>query len=114
MAVISGSKDITNPYGVEFLSKDIDFYKITGATGIHTAPEGASSVFHKTVRAISGEANIVVLGIPAANDLVVGLEGGYEGNGSTGAAATLKALIDTETGVSVTVAATTISGDTWS
>ena len=54
MAVISGSKDITNPNGVEFLSKDIDFYKITGATGIHTAPEGASSVFHKTVRAISG------------------------------------------------------------
>ena len=63
---------------------------------------------------MASEANIVVIGAPAANDIVLGLEGGYQGAGSTGAAAQLEAVADAATGINGTVAATTISGDTWS
>ena len=54
------------------------------------------------------------MGTPLADDLVVGLEGGYAGAGSTGAAAQLEAVADAATGINGTVAATTISGDQWS
>ena len=114
MASISGSNDINNASGNEFLSKDIDFYAFTGYTGVHTNPSNADSVFHKLVQAIASEANIVIMGTPLADDLVVGLEGGYAGAGSTGAAAQLEAVADAATGINGTVAATTISGDQWS
>ena len=80
-------------------------------THTHTSPEAADSVFHKTLRAISSEANVVMVGTPAANDLTVVLEGNYAGKGSTGAAAQLKAVIDAATGLTTTVAAVTFSGD---
>ena len=114
MAAISGSKDISNASNFEVLSKDLEIYTIAGATGIHTNPSDADSVFHKTLRAISSEANVVMVGTPAANDIVLGLEGGYAGAGATGAAAQLEAVADAATGINGTVAATTISGDTWS
>ena len=46
MAAISGSKDKTSASGVEFLSKDIDFYKFTGYTAVHTNAGDADSVYH--------------------------------------------------------------------
>ena len=46
MAAISGSKDISNASNFEVLSKDLEIYTIAGATGIHTSPEAADSVFH--------------------------------------------------------------------
>ena len=63
---------------------------------------------------MASEANIVVIGTPASNDIVLGLEGGYAGKGATGAAAQLEAVADAITGINGTVAATTISGDQWS
>ena len=53
------------------------------------------------------------MGTPLANDLVVGLEGGYAGAGSTGAAAQLEAVADAATGINGAVAAVSIQGDTW-
>ena len=114
MAAISGSKDKTSASGVEFLSKDIDFYKFTGYTAVETNAGNADSVYHKLIQAVASEANIVVIGAPASNDIVLGLEGGYQGAGSTGAAAQLEAVADAATGINGTVAATTISGDQWS
>ena len=113
MATIAGSNGKTVASGVEFLTKDIEFYSFTGYTGVHTNPEAADSVFHKLVRAIASEANIVVLGTPLANDLVVGLEGGYAGKGAVAAAAQLEAVADAGTGVNGAVAAVSIQGDTW-
>ena len=113
MATLSGSNGKTGGNGVEFLTKDIDFYSFTGYTGVHTNPGDADSVFHKLVRAIASEANIVVMGTPLADDLVVGLEGGYAGAGSTGAAAQLEAVADAATGINGAVAAVSIQGDTW-
>ena len=110
MAAISGSKDISNASNFEVLSKDLEIYTIAGATGIHTNPSNADSVFHKTLRAISSEANVVMVGTPAANDLTVVLEGNYAGAGAT-AAAQLKAVIDAATGTTTTVTAVTFSGD---
>ena len=60
MAAISGSKDKTSASGVEFLSKDIDFYKFTGYTAVHTNAGNADSVYHKLIQAVASEANIVV------------------------------------------------------
>ena len=111
MAAISGSKDISNASNFEVLSKDLEIYTIAGATGIHTSPEAADSVFHKTLRAISSEANVVMVGTPAADDLTVVLEGNYKGVKGTGAAAQLKAVIDAATGLTTTVAEVTFSGD---
>ena len=111
MAAISGSKDKTSASGVEFLSKDIDFYKFTGYTAVHTNAGNADSVYHKLIQAVASEANIVVIGTPAANDIVLGLEGGYAGVKGTGAAAQLKAVIDAATGLTTTVAEVTFSGD---
>ena len=114
MAAISGSNSISNASNFEVLSKDLEIYTIAGATGIHTNPSNADSVFHKVLRAISSEANVVMVGTPAANDLTVVLEGAYAGAGATAAAAQLKAVIDTGafSGAStVTVAAVTFSGD---
>ena len=111
MAAISGSKDKTSASGVEFLSKDIDFYKFTGYTAVETNPGNADSVYHKLIQAVASEANIVVIGTPASNDIVLGLEGGYAGKGATGAAAQLKAVIDAATGTTTTVTAVTFSGD---
>jgi len=111
MPALSGSNGSTSANGVEFLSKDIDFYKFTGYTGIHTAPGDAGSVYHKLMIAVASEANIVVIGTPAANDITLGLEGGYEGVSGTGNAAQLKVVADAATGVSGTVAATSLSGD---
>ena len=113
MATIAGSNGKTVANGVEFLTKDIEFYSFTAYTGVHTNPEAADSVFHKLVRAIASEANIVVLGTPLANDLVVGLEGGYAGKGAVAAAAQLEAVADAGTGINGAVAAVTIQGDTW-
>ena len=104
MAAISGSKDISNASNFEVLTKDLEIYTIAGATGIHTNPSDADSIFHKTLRAISSEANVVMVGTPAANDLTVVLEGGYAGVKGTGAAAQLKAVIDAATGTTTTVA----------
>ena len=114
MAAISGSKDKTSASGVEFLSKDIDFYKFTGYTAVHTNAGNADSVYHKLIQAVASEANIVVIGTPAANDIVLGLEGGYAGVKGTGAAAQLEAVSDALTCITGTLAANTISGDTWS
>ena len=111
MAAISGSIDISNASNFEVLSKDLEIYTIAGATGIHTNPSNADSVFHKTLRAISSEANVVMVGTPAANDLTVVLEGNYAGKGATAAAAQLKAVIDAATGTTTTVTAVTFSGD---
>ena len=111
MAAISGSKDISNASNFEVLSKDLEIYPIAGATGIHPNPSNADSVFHKTLRAISSEANVVMVGTPAANDLTVVLEGNYAGKGATAAAAQLKAVIDAATGTTTTVTAVTFSGD---
>ena len=111
MAAISGSKDISNASNFEVLSKDLEIYTIAGATGIHTSPEAADSVFHKTLRAISSEANVVMVGTPAANDLTVVLEGNYKGVKGTAAAAQLKAVIDAATGTTTTVAEVTFQGD---
>ena len=113
MATIAGSNGKTVENGKEFLTRDIDFYSFTGYTGVHTNPGNADSVFHKLVRAIASEANIVVLGTPLANDLVVGLEGGYAGKGAVAAAAQLEAVADAGTGINGAVAAVTIQGDTW-
>ena len=44
MATIAGSNGITSGNGVEFLTKDIDFYSFTGYTGVHTNPGNADSV----------------------------------------------------------------------
>ena len=93
MATIAGSNGKTVASGVEFLTKDIEFYSFTGYT--------------------ASEANIVVLGTPLANDLVVGLEGGYAGKGAVAAAAQLEAVADAGTGVNGAVAAVSIQGDTW-
>ena len=111
MAAISGSNSISNASNFEVLTKDLEIYTIAGATGIHTNPSNADSIYHKTLRAISSEATIVMVGTPAANDLTVVLEGNYAGKGSTGAAAQLKAVIDAATGLTTTVAAVTFSGD---
>ena len=70
-----------------------------------------SSVFHKTLRAISSEANVVMVGTPLANDLTVVLEGNYKGVKGTAAAAQLKAVIDAATGTTTTVAEVTFQGD---
>ena len=85
MAAISGSNSISNASNFEVLSKDLEIYTIAGATGIHTNPSNADSVFHKVLRAISSEANVVMVGTPAANDLTVVLEGAYAGAGATAA-----------------------------
>ena len=76
------------------LKGNIDFYKFVGYTGVHTAPGNAGSVYHKLMTAVASEANIVVIGTPAANDITLGLEGGYEGVSGTGGAAQLKVVVD--------------------
>jgi len=111
MAAISGSNSISNASNFEVLSKDLVIFTIAGATGIHTNPSNADSIYHKTLRAISSEATIVMVGTPAADDLTVVLEGAYAGAGSTAAAAQLKAVIDAATGTTTTVTARTFSGD---
>ena len=114
MASITGSSEKkTSASGVEFLSKDIDFYKFTGYTAVETNPGNAESVYHKLIQAVASEANIVVIGAPANNDIVLGLEGGYAGAGSTGAAAQLEAVADAATGINGSVASVSIQGDTW-
>lgn len=114
MAKLTGSKDKVSATGVEFLTKNITFYTITGATNIHVNPGNADSVLFKTVQAISSEHNIVILGAAAADDITVGLEGDYAGVKGTAAAAQLKAVIDAAAfgGAStVTVTAVALSGD---
>lgn len=115
MATRTGTKDKVTATGVEFLTKNITFYTITGATGIHTNPGNADSVLFKTVQAIASEHNIVILGAAATNNITVGLEGDYAGAGVTAAAAQLKAVIDRDVfaGVgTVTVTAVALSGAT--
>mgnify|MGYP000046301923 CR=1 FL=1 len=114
MATRTGTKDKVSATGVEFLTKNITFYTITGATNIHVNPGNADSVLFKTVQAIASENNIVILGAAAANDITVGLEGDYAVAGSTASAAHLKAVIDRDVfaGAStVTVTAVSLSGD---
>ena len=82
MAAISGSNCISNASNFVVVSKDLEIYTIAGATGIHTNPSNADSVFHKTLRAISSEANVVMVGRPLADALPVVLEGALcPGNG---------------------------------
>jgi len=111
MAAISGSNSISNASNFEVLSKDLEIYTIAGATGIHTNPSNADSIYHKTLRAISSEATIVMVGTPAANDLTVVLEGVYSGAGATAGAAQLKAVIDAATSTTTTVTKVDFSGD---
>ena len=111
MAAISGSNSISNASNFEVLSKDLVIFTIAGATGIHTNPSNADSIYHKTLRAISSEANVVMVGTPLADDLTVVLEGEYAGAGATAAAAQLKAVIDTATGTTTTVTAVSFKGD---
>ena len=114
MASISGSSNkITSASGVEFLSKDIVFFDFSGYTAIETNPGNAESVYHKLIQAVASEANIVVIGTPAANDIILGLEGTYAGAGATAAAAQLKAVADAATGITGTCTARTISGNTF-
>ena len=111
MAAISGSNSISNASNFEVLTKDLEIYTIAGATGIHTNPSNADSIYHKTLRAISSEATIVMVGTPAANDLTVVLEGVYSGAGATAGAAQLKAVIDAATSTTTTVTKVDFSGD---
>ena len=111
MAAISGINSISNASNFEVLTKDLEIYTIAGATGIHTNPSNADSIYHKTLRAISSEATIVMVGTPAANDLTVVVEGAYAGAGATAGAAQLKAVIDAATSTTTTVTKVAFSGD---
>lgn len=53
---------------------NINFYQIAG-TAIHTSYDDVNSNWEKAVKAMSGFGTVVVLGVPASNVAIVGLEG---------------------------------------
>jgi len=101
--------DVTRAHGgvnapLEQVGRDLEFISVT-LTGIHTGFASLDSDFEKVVKVIQKTASITIIGLPAADDVIFGVEG------LSASAAVITTDIDAATGGSSTVALVVISGD---
>ena len=94
----STTADNAGAFGEAHSGGNINFYNIA-ASGIHTSYTGVNSNWEKALKAMSGFGTIVVVGTPASNVAIVGLEG------SSTAAATLT-LMNTAVTAASTISST--------
>ena len=71
----STAGDNAGAFGEHHSGGNINFYNIA-ASGIHTSYTSVNSNWEKALKAMSGFGTIVVVGTPASNVAIVGLEGG--------------------------------------
>ena len=94
----SSAGDNAGAFGEHHSGGNINFYNIA-ASGIHTSYTGVNSNWEKALKAMSGFGTIVVVGTPASNVAIVGLEG------SSTASATLT-LMNTAVTAASTISST--------
>ena len=106
----STTADNAGAFGEHHTGGNINFYQLA-ATGIETSYTGVNSNWEKALKAMSGFGTIVVVGTPASNVAIVGMEG------SSTAAATLTLMntaVTAASTISCTVTNVTISAAAFS
>jgi len=97
-------------FGEHHSGGNINFYQLA-ATGIETNYTNVNSNWEKALKAMSGFGTVVVVGTPASNVAIVGLEG----SGTTSADTTLMTTATTDaSGLTCTVTNVSISAAAFS